>query len=179
MIAVHECAGAIIDGFAANQHIVGVHHPVNEPEADPLRDQVRLSVGHVLQHFGRAVRVREMARLRMIEQRLKRIGVLKEAEKLKGPDTDMAAGDAGQHCAGQGGFAIDCVACCHRRQSTRGRNAQGVHSLGHQVFADDRPQPSAPIARAAIRGAARSFELDIETTARGDDLAQQQGAPVT
>ena len=29
---VHECTGAIVNGFPANQHIVGIHHAVNEAQ---------------------------------------------------------------------------------------------------------------------------------------------------
>lgn len=46
VIVVHEGAGAIVDGFARDRHIVGVHNAVDEADAHPFRDERDLPRHH-------------------------------------------------------------------------------------------------------------------------------------
>ncbi len=41
-VSIHEGAWAVIDRFARERHVVGVHHAVNEADQLPARDQPRL-----------------------------------------------------------------------------------------------------------------------------------------
>jgi hypothetical protein len=43
---VHEGAGAVVDGFARQGHVVGVHDAVDEAHAHPARDQLGLAFAH-------------------------------------------------------------------------------------------------------------------------------------
>ena len=73
----------------------------------------------------------------------------------------MALRHAGQDRAGQPALAVDDIASGHSGQRPGGRHAQCKHRLGYQIFAQHRPQPGAAIARAAVGGRARAFQLDI------------------
>ena len=46
VIGIHERTRAIVDGFAGNGHVIGIHHPVNEPHLHPTRDQRGLCLTH-------------------------------------------------------------------------------------------------------------------------------------
>ena len=94
-------------------------------------------------------------------------------------DAQVRRGHAGQNGAGQGDLALDAVAGEGRGQGARGGDAQGVHRLGDDEFAQHGAKGGAAIAIAGIGGAARALELNVAALAGAvDDLAQQQRAPV-
>jgi hypothetical protein len=42
VIGIHKGTGAVVDGLTGDRHIVGVHHAVDEADAEPLGNEVRL-----------------------------------------------------------------------------------------------------------------------------------------
>ena len=50
---IHEGARPIIDGLAADGHIVRVHHTMDEPDTHPLRNQTGLAGRDSAQEFKR------------------------------------------------------------------------------------------------------------------------------
>ena len=179
VIAVHEGRWAIVDGFARQAGVVGVHDPVNEPDGQPFHDQINLSRDHGIQKFQRGFRFGVMALAGIIEQGLQRFGVAAGGEILERSHADMAGGHAGQDCAGQFAFTQDGFACGHGGQRAGGGNAKGKHCFGQQIFAQDRPQPCPPIAPAGIGGGTGPFELNIAAVpVVVDHFAQQDCAAI-
>src|SRR6185436_7471374 len=59
------------------------------------------------------------------------------------------------------------------------RNAERVHRLADDVFAQHRPDRGAPVAAGGERRPARSLQLDVDAVAgRGDLLAEEDRAAV-
>ena len=80
---------------------------------------------------------------------------------------------------GSGASRMHLLAGGDRGQRAGGRHAERVHRLGHDVFAQHRAQPGAPVAPAGIGRAARALELDVAAPAVAvHHLAQQHRAPV-
>src|SRR6056297_808739 len=179
MVAVHEGAGAVIDGFARDAAIVGVHHAVDEAEAEPVRHQRRLTLHDGVQE-GRGIGcVGIMPGDRIVEERLQRLGVAPCGKDLERTDAQVALRHPGQHGAGQGLFPYDPLAGPYGGQRAGGRHAKGVHRFAHHVFTQHRPQPGAPVAHAGIGRATRSLELNVAADAIGaHGLAQEHRAPV-
>ena len=50
VVAVHKGAGAVVDGFPAEQHIVGVHNAVNKADGLPLGDECGLALNDFIKH---------------------------------------------------------------------------------------------------------------------------------
>ena len=55
VIGIHEGARTIINGFSANGHVVGVHHPVNKANQLPFGNQLSLTLDHFLKQRKIAV----------------------------------------------------------------------------------------------------------------------------
>ena len=53
-----------------------------------------------------------------------------------------------------------------------------MHGLRDQIFAQDRPIPSPPIAIARPGRASSPFELNVKASLRPDDLAQKHRPPI-
>ena len=116
---------------------------------------------------------------RMIGEQPHGLGISAGGEILERADADMAGRDAGQHRAGQHGFAPHVLSRRHRGQGARRGHAKRRHRLADDVFAQHRPKRGAAIAAARERRPSGALELDVEARAvGGDDLAQQDGAPV-
>ena len=100
VISVHEGAGAVVDGFTRDRHVVGVHDAMNETYQKPLRDEVRLAGYDLFEKSAvrvrRASRFRVMAGNHVVGEVPDRIHVCADREELKCADADMAGGDAGQ-----------------------------------------------------------------------------------
>ena len=91
----------------------------------------------------------------------------------------MAGGDAREDRAGKTFLAINALAGRDGRERTRGWNAQGVHSLADQIFAQYRSQGGAAVAIARERRPPAAFPLDVATLPVAiPDLAHQHRAPV-
>jgi hypothetical protein len=49
IIAVHESAWPIVNGFTRDRHVVGVHHAMDETNVQPSGDEVSLPAYHMLE----------------------------------------------------------------------------------------------------------------------------------
>ena len=127
-----------------------------------MRDQPRLRRRHGMDQAKRAVGIGVVAGDHMVGQKAKRLHVTPGSEILEGADADMAGGDAGQDRAGQGGFAPDRLPRRDGGQRAGGGHAKRRHRLGHQVFADHRPDGRAPVAPARKRRRAGALELKVK-----------------
>ena len=137
--AVHEGAGAIIDRLTADRDIVGVHHPVDEADAEPACDKVALQADHPVEQcqmrVGRLGKLGKMAAHGIVRQLRDMVGAEMRGEELKGADADMAARDARQHGAGVRLLALDAIAGGHRGERARRCDAHRRHRLGHEELA--------------------------------------------
>ena len=46
VVRVDKRAGPVVQSLTGDGHVVGVHHPVDEPHGQPLRDEDSLSLAH-------------------------------------------------------------------------------------------------------------------------------------
>ncbi len=83
--------------------------PWMKPTPIHLRDQCSLPGDHGVQKIQRGFDLGVMTCDDVIGQGLQGVGILPRREILKGADPDVAGRDAGQDCAGQGGFAQDLL----------------------------------------------------------------------
>ena len=97
----------------------------------------------------------------------------------KRADPQVAGGNAGQHGAGQGGLALHQAARRHHGQGARGRDAQRMHRLADDVFAQHRTHCRQPVTAARERSATRTFEVNVAQPPVGvGEFAEQQRATV-
>ena len=150
MIAVHEGAGAVVDRFTGQEHVVGVHDAVDEADAEPAGHEIGLRTDNRIEkRKGRIVRLarsRPMPVDDMVGQKAQRLGVPAHVEILEGADADMACRNPGQHGAGLAGFAV-----YHRTRHDRGKgprrgNGERIHRLGYGIFAQYRAECGPPVA---------------------------------
>ena len=115
----------------------------------------------------------------MVGEQLQRLGVAARGEELEGADPDVARGDAREHGARHDVLADDGIAGDDGGERTRRGDAQRMHRLADDVFAQHRAQRGTAVAAARERCRARALELDVAAHARDvDDLAQQYGTAV-
>ena len=147
---------------------------MNKSHQQPAGDQRGLAGDDRLQERAVSRHPRVMPRHRIIGERPHPVGILPRGEILKGADADMAGGDAGHDGAGQAGLADHGLPGCYRSQRAGGGDAERVHRLSDQVFAQDRSEGRAPVPTAGEWGASGTLQLDVAAA----DLPQQIGAPV-
>ena len=181
---IHEGAGPVIDGLPGQQHIVGVHDAVDEPQQLPARHQTGLGADHLLQQRQRAVGGVQglgiMALQHMLHQQVQGLGILAGGKKLESADADMAFRHPGQHRAGQEGLPDHLLTGGHRGQRAGSGQPQRIHGLAHQVFAQYRPQGRPAIAAAGIGRGAGALQLDVVAQAiPAYHLTQQYGPAVS
>ena len=144
IIGIHEGAGAVVDGLAGDGGVVGVHHAMDEADMQPARDQRRLPRDHLLQQRAVGLRRRRGRRVvpgdGIVGQQPHPLHIAAGGEILEGADAEVAGGDAGQHGAGERGFAPHRLAGRHRGQRPGGRHAERRHRLADQVFAQHRAE---------------------------------------
>ena len=181
MIGVHEGAGAIVNGLAAEQHVVGVHHPVDEAERLPLRHQPRLGLADAIQQrqgrHGRRLGLRIVAGNDMLHQRFQRRAVAAGGGILHSADADMALRHPRQDSAGQRRLPIDGFAGGDRRQRPAGRHAQGMHGLAHRIFTQHGAKGRPAIAHAGIKSGPAAFQLQVVALAVGANELAQEHSP--
>jgi hypothetical protein len=91
----------------------------------------------------------------------------------------VARGDACQHRARQHGLAVHGLAGGDDGERTRRRDAERVHGLAHQGFAQHRPDGRLAVAAAGEGRPPRALESDVEAPALAiEDLAEQHGAAI-
>ncbi len=178
--AVHEGAWAVVDGFAGERHVVGVHHAMDEADQLPSGDQARLPfedrveethVKHV--RLRRVGELRIVSRPRVVGKRADGVLIVVCRGPLHGADADMARGHARQHRAVEHFLPIDRLAGLRHRQAPGRRNAERVHRLADDVFPEHRSERGAPVAAAGEPRLPGSFELDIQAIAGWRDLLAQ------
>ena len=184
MIGVHEGAGTVIDGLAADRHIVGVHHAVDETEAQPLRDQRRLPRDHRIQQCAIGIfglrRIRVVPRDDVIGEDLHALHILAGGEILERADADMALRHAHHDGAGQRLFAHGDLTGRHGGECTRRGNAQRCHRLADDIFAQHRSQRRASVAAPREGRRSCAFQLNVVANAdRGPSLRPARSRAVT
>jgi len=181
IIGIEEGAGTVIDGFAGDRDIVGVHHAMDEADQEPAHHQIRLHRDHRLEQAEIAVlrlrRLRMVARNDMVRQRPQALGVLPGREELEGADADVAGGDARQHRAGQDLVAHHRRPGQHEGERPRRRDAERRHRLADDVFAHHRPDGGAPVPAARIARAAGALELNVAAPSGAIDHLPEQDRP--
>ena len=107
------------------------------------------------------------------------VGVAARGKILKRADADVARGNARQHSTGQHRLAKNLLAGRNGREGARGRDAQRVHGLGDDVFAQHRPERGAAVAAARKRRRHGARQLDVFARAvAADNVAEQDRAAV-
>jgi hypothetical protein len=148
-----------------------------------LRQQRRLAFGDGAQPLCVAVcgagQIRVVAGDAVIGQLAQLLALVAGGEVFEGADAEMAGGDARQLRAGQGLVAIHGFASGDHRQGARGRDAQRMHGLADQHFAQHRADGGFAVTIARKRRAPRTLEGEVATVAVSvDDFADQQRAAV-
>ena len=183
VVVLHKGARSVVDGLARDCHVVGVHHAVDKADVHPLCNQGCLPRGDRAQK--RKITVRRthqfgvVARDRVFRELAQLFHVATGQAELEGADAQMALGHARQHRTGQRLFAVDRFARGGNRQRARGRDAERVHRLPHQHFAQHRAERGLAVAAAGEWCAARALEGDVTAPAGPVyHFAQQQRTPV-
>ena len=158
--------------------------PTNTHEATRRACRATTSRSRV-ERRGAAVRqMRGMAGNREADQPLHQLRVALGPRKLEGAHPQVAGSHPREHRPRHAvvvspGVAPGAPTRRRHREGTRGRNAQRVHRLTHQVLAQHRPNGGEAVA-ARRRGAARTLQMQIaQFTPRVSDLAEQQGSTIT
>jgi hypothetical protein len=182
VVGFHEGAGAVVDGFAGEGHVVGVHDAVDEADLEPFRNQGGLAVDDGAEEVddrgvGRDFRVVALAEV--VGEGGEGRGVAMGGGPLEGADADVAGGDAGEDGARELLLAEHRLAGGGDGEAAGSWDAEGVHGLADEVFPEHRAESGATVATAGERGAAGAFELDVETAAvLGDLLAEEDGTAI-
>ena len=175
-VEVHEGAGPVVDGLAADRAIVGVHHTVDEAEPLPARDEPRLRLQHVAEEGDvgplRVGCLGGDARDHVVGQRAQRLAVAAGREELERAHAHVALRHARQHRARHGPFPVDRLAGGDGRERARRGDAQPVHGLAHQVFAQHGAEGPRGRRRGVRRGWARS-----PSAARRDERPRRRRSP--
>ena len=103
IIAVDECAWAIVDRFARNRRVVRVHDTVHKTQVHPFCDQSCLCIAHTAEELQIAVlplrNFGEMTLDRIVGKFTHLVRLAARGEELEGAYTQMRGGDARQHHA--------------------------------------------------------------------------------
>ena len=156
---------------------------MHEPDQHPLGNQGCLDGDHRFEQrevgaFGLR-RAGVVAGDRMIGEASQQLDVAGQRGVLEAPDAQVAAGDADEYGAGQHRFPLYRTSGAHHRERARRRNAQRVHRLTDDVFAEHRSHRGQAVATACERGAARPLEMEVpDATVIVDEFAEQQRPPV-
>src|SRR5699024_12366292 len=88
--------------------------------------------------------------------------LIRHCRVLHGAHTQVACGSTHDNRTGNNPVTLDFAARADNRQPARGWNPERVHGLGHQVFAQHRPERTPAIGtRAGKWRASNSFGVDI------------------
>ena len=178
VISVHESAGAVVDGLARDRHVVGVHNAMNEADEHPSGDEIGLPGDDEVQQCEVCVllvsRFRIMPPDDVVGEMAGCLDIAPRREELKGPDANVAQGNAREHRSRQRPFAPDGLSRCHSCERACCRNAERRHGLADDIFAKNRAKHRAPISAPRKRRTARSLKLDIPANAVAvNDLAKK------
>ena len=119
---------------------------MHEARAQPRRDEVGLGVGDGIEQgertvgLGKVEQVWVVAGGGVVDETLDDVVSAMSSRELEGTDPQMTRRDAHQHRARKNPFPLDAATRGDDRQRPGGGDAQGVHRLGDQVFAQHRTQ---------------------------------------
>ena len=180
---VQEGARPVVDGLARDRHVVGVHDAVHEAHQHPPGDQRRLNGDDRLEQRqvgalgGRGAGV--VAADRVVGQAAEQVDVAGGRGVLEAADAQVAAGDPGEHGAGQQRLAVDRSPGRDDGQRAGRGDAEGVHRLADDVLAQHRTDRGQTVAAAGERRAPGALEVEVAERAVGvHELAEQERAPV-
>jgi hypothetical protein len=143
VIRFHEGTGPEIDRFAANGHVVRVHHAMDESDHHPSRNQAGLPLRDALKQ--RKVRLLGVLCSRVVPVRHvvgkvpHRGHIAAHGKILERPDTNMARGHACQDGSGQAALPVNVFPRGNGRQRTGTWNSQRMHRFTEQIFAQHGP----------------------------------------
>ena len=114
VVRFHEGTWAVVDGFAGERHVIGIHDSMNKPDEHPAGDERRLAFDDGFEKgevgVGRTVEFRVMAFPGVVGECLQGDLILAGGGPFKCTGADVTGGDAGQHGAGQRLLAHDRLA---------------------------------------------------------------------
>lgn len=139
---IHKSTWPIIKRFSANTRIVRIHHSVNKPDSQPLRDEVELYVYDFFQESESWVfaclKFGIVSRNSIAYECLHIFPCPKTLCKLKRSDTDMRAHCASQNRSVFSSVTNDGVSGFYDCQTSRSGNSQSAHCFAYQVFSQHR-----------------------------------------
>ena len=181
---VHEPEGTVIERYAGERHVVGIHYAVDKPRRLPMRDQPRGFLHHgseqQLIFVGLAGKLGVMPLEDEIGQPgdgFRAVGVMKIFETA---EADMRVAQPHQQGAGLRRLPVHQLTDADDRQRARGGDAQSVHRLAAQIFPDGSAQGGAAVEPAGEPRGPAAFQVDIPGVTRSvGDFSQQEAASVT
>lgn len=105
--AIHEGAGAVVDGLAGKAHVVGVHDAVDESDTHPLSDELGLANDDIAEEISGVFCVGVVTLVCVINQGPETFKVSPGCEKLGCANPEVGAGDTGEDPAFFGFFTED------------------------------------------------------------------------
>ena len=181
---LHEGARPVVDGLAGDRHVVGVHHPVHEPDEHPLRHQRRLGGDDRLEQ--REVRVLGLggARDGAGRSRGRRAGAAGRCRRWsraywKLPTRRWLLATRASTAPGSSVSRCTWRPVATTARDAGGGDAQRVHRLADDVLAQHRADRGQAVAAARERRGARTLQVQVANgPVRADELAEQQCASV-
>ena len=181
VVGLHEGTGPVVDGLARDRHVVGVHHPVHEPDEHPAGQQRRLGGHDRLEQREVAVfgvgGAGVMPGYRVIRESPQQAEVAGVRGVLEAADAQMAARHPGEHGPGQGRLPLHRTSGRHHGQGSGGRDPQCVHGLADDVLAKHRTDRGKTVAATRERRTAGALEVEVAAW-RLAEFAEQKRAPV-
>jgi hypothetical protein len=186
IVVVDPAVRTVVDGEAEDRQVVGVHHPMHETHAHPVRDGLGRALAHLaeprsVERLALAVQVRkiatngelhQLAQQGVIATRKRQLEMAEAKERRRHPAHHRAR--LIRRVAVVEHVAQHRLASAHQAQRARRRHAQVMHRLAAQEFADRRAQHRASIGRARIRRRPGALELQLPAiAARRHHLAQR------
>ena len=151
---------------------------MHEADAHPVGDERGLAFGYFFKESECRVLgvypVRKMTEDRVVRQDAQRIGVADRGKEFESADANVTGRDAREDRAGKRLSTENRFAGGGHCETARRRDAERVHGLADEIFAQHGAECGTAIAAARIGRGAGTFQLDIEPFARGRELLTQQ-----
>ena len=181
LIVVEETVRAIIDSQPKDRHVIGIHYAVSKAHRLPAGDQGCGTRHHVAEPenvlIGLVLPLRPVVTNNKICQLADFLRLAAIVKVFKMAKTGMALGNADEHgpllhrLTRDGGIAGD------NRQCAGSGNAQGMHRLGSQAFADGGAQHGAAIAHTRVWRESGAFQVPVHCLSIGKLLFAKQDPP--
>jgi hypothetical protein len=138
---------------------------VDESDAHPVGDERGLAFYRRFQESeGWMIGLRpvwKVASKRVVSQEAEGVGVTQGGELFEGANADVTGRDAGKDRTGKRLLAEDRFSGGGHGEAAGGRDAEGVHGLADEVFAQHGAEGGPAIPAARIRSGAGAFQLDV------------------